>query len=53
MRVRIVTAGRIKEWSKVHLEITAQLLHWFAVMEHLTDSARLMTCVKYLIAWIE
>ena len=37
VRVRIVTAGRIKEWSKVHPEITAQLLRWLAVMEHLTD----------------
>jgi mRNA interferase HigB len=38
VRVRIVTAGRIKEWSKkMHPEITAQLLRWLAVMEHLTD----------------
>jgi mRNA interferase HigB len=37
VRVRIVTAGRIKEWSKVHPEITAQFLRWLAVMEHLTD----------------
>ena len=31
-----MTAGRIKEWSKRHPQITAQLLRWVAVMEHLT-----------------
>ena len=32
-----MTAGRIKEWSRRHPQITAQLLRWLAVMEHLTD----------------
>jgi mRNA-degrading endonuclease HigB of HigAB toxin-antitoxin module len=35
--VRIITAGRIKEWTKLRPAIAAQLLRWLAVMGHLTD----------------
>jgi mRNA interferase HigB len=35
--VRIVTAGRVKQWIKEHPAIAAQLLRWLAVMENLAE----------------
>jgi len=35
--VRIVTAGRSKQWTKEHPVIAAQLLRWLAVLEGLTE----------------
>jgi mRNA interferase HigB len=35
--VRIVTAGRIKQWTKEHPVIAAQLLRWLGIMETLTE----------------
>jgi mRNA interferase HigB len=35
--MRIVTAGRIKEWCKSHSVIAAALSHWLGLMENLED----------------
>jgi mRNA interferase HigB len=35
--VRIITAGKIKAWSKEHAVIASQLLRWLAIIEKLTE----------------
>ena len=35
--MRIVTAGRVKEWCESHSMIKAQLLRWLGMMEDLED----------------
>jgi mRNA interferase HigB len=37
--MRVVTAGRIKEWYKIHSLIESALLRWLGTMEVLEDCA--------------
>lgn len=37
VRVRVVSAGRIKEWCKSHSVIEAALLHWLGLIQSSED----------------